>query len=77
MLAHVGAIYVENVVKSWMLQKHCKIQCFLMICCVSETPCWSKNPRFWSYVGAKMGYVGAKLGYVVILAHLGAILEPS
>ena len=29
------------------------------------------------HVGAKMGYVGAKLGYVVILAHLGAILEPS
>ena len=29
------------------------------------------------YVGANLGYVGAKLGYVVILAHLGAILEPS
>ena len=43
MLAHVGAFYVENVVKSWIFQKHCKIQCFLMIFCVSEAPCWSKN----------------------------------
>ena len=80
MLAHVGAFYVEGVVKSWMLQKHCKNKLFLWFFMFLRLHVGTKIHHFGAllgHVGAKMDYVGAKLGYVVILAHLGAILEPS
>ena len=40
-------------------------------------PSWRHVGAKLGHVEAKLGYVGAKLGYVVILALLGAILEPS
>ena len=50
-----------------MLQKHSKIQCFLMIFEVSRDLCWSSlgyiGPS-WGYVGAMLAYLGACWGQV-------------